>query len=133
MKKSDILVGTIKKCNNLYRYKEYGEERYIGDFIIGHTKIGSTHKYVDTVCNEAILIKVNEDKYMWLNLLTSFTDEILANLGIPIKVINTFPSTDNDYFVDKNSLRPYFENNKNIKINVKILKKSIDNKKAIKK
>jgi len=127
MKKSDIFVGTIKKCNSLFYYKEYGEERYVGDFIIGHTEIGSIHKYVNIVCDKAILIKVNENKYMWLNLLTTLTDEILVNLGIPVKVINTFPSADNDYFVDKNSLNPYFENNEKTKISVKSLKKTIDN------
>lgn len=124
MKDYNIFIGTIKKCNNIYCYEKYGEERYVGDCIIGHTEVGEIHRYVDTITENAILIKVGK-KYIWLDLLTTFTEEFLVNLGIPINAFNTFPSTDNELFVDEESLAPYFENTEDKNLSVKGLKKEI--------
>lgn len=49
MNSKDVCIGTIKKCKSIYCYQNYGEERFVPNFIIGHTKLGETHKYVDIV------------------------------------------------------------------------------------
>lgn len=89
---------------------------YIGDFKIGRTEIGTIHRYSDIIDKEAILIKVNEEKYIWIDLLTNKTEKFLVNLGIPIKTIGIFPTSDNQLFVDKETLKPYFKNNNNLSI-----------------
>ena len=125
MKNSDIYIGTIKKCNDVYCYEKYGEERYVGSFKINNTELGEVHKYVDVITDQAILIKVNNEKYIWLNQIETFSDELLVNLGIAKKTINTQPSNDNDLFVEKNTLIPYFKNIENKNLNVAKLKTKI--------
>lgn len=121
MKSKNIFIGTVKKCKNLYCYKQYGDEKYFGDFRIGSTEIGTIHRYTDIIDEKAILIKVNEEKYIWIDLLTK-ADEVLVNLGIPINIIKTFPTCDGALFVDKKTLKPYFENNINNNLNIKKIK-----------
>ena len=121
MKSKNIFIGTIKKCKNLYWYEQYGDEQYIGDFIIGQTEIGTIHRYVDIIDEKAILIKVGESKYIWVDLLTNKIEEVLVNLGISINTIGTTPSCDNDLFVDEKTLEPYFKN-KNDNLSIKKVK-----------
>ena len=59
MKSKNIFIGTIKKCNSLYWYKQYGNEKYIGDFKIGRTEIGTIHRYFDII-DKIWVIKMNE-------------------------------------------------------------------------
>lgn len=126
MKNKNIFVGTIKFCNDLESYKKYGEERFVGDFEICHTQIGSLKTYVQQVDDQAILIKIDEERFIWLKSLTSIIDEILIDFGLPIKVIETSPSMDNCLFIDRSSLRPYFDNNlENNKTSVHKLKRKI--------
>lgn len=129
MNSNDVFVGTIKKCKNIYCYENYGEERFIIDFIVGHTKFGEIHRYADTVYENAILIKVNESKYIWIDLLTNKFEELLVNLGISINTIGTVPSYDGDLFVDQKTIQPLFDVNKgNLSIKkVKTLAKSTSN------
>ena len=116
MNTNQIFVGTIKKCNNVYLYERYGEERYAGDFVICNTEYGHIENYTDMITDQAILIKMNETEYVWLKQIQTIKDQILTNLGHPSKVINTFPSHNGDLFVDEQSLIPYFENEKNISV-----------------
>lgn len=125
MKNRDIYIGTIKKCNSLYCYKKYGEKAYIGDFRINNTEIGQMYDFVDVISDQAILIKVTDNKYIWLNKIQSFGDELRVNLGISPKTISTYPSNDKDLFVDTKTLIPYFENEKDESLNVNKLRKKV--------
>jgi len=121
MQRKNIFIGTIKRCNDLYFYRKYGDEHYFGDFRMGHCEIGSTHKYVDTINEKAILIKVDKSNYIWVDLITNKIEEVLVNLGISVNTINTIPSYDGDLFVDEKTLEPAFKDNKN-RISIKKVK-----------
>lgn len=125
MNTNQIYVGTIKKCGNVYLYKKYGEERYAGDFTIGHTEYGHIESYTDIINNQAILIKIDINKYVWLKQINTVKDQFLTNIGLPVKVINASPEHDNDLFVDENSLIPYFSNEESKNISVGKLKKKV--------
>lgn len=131
MKTKNLFTGTIKKCNNLYYYNQYGEEHYFGDMQIGKIQIGTIHRFVDVIDEKAVLIKVNEDEYIWLNTLTNKIDELFVNIGIPIKTINTIstiPYSENSLFVDKNTIEPIFLNT-NDNLSVKKIKRLVPIKK----
>ena len=121
MECKDIFKGTIKQCKDLNSYNKYGEEHYSGDFRIGHTEIGTIHKYVDVIDNNAILIRVNECEYIWLDNITRKFDELLINLGIAVNTIGIAPYSDGAVFVDKTTLEPVFEDN-NANLSVKKVK-----------
>jgi len=123
MKNKDIFIGTIKKCNNLYCYNEYGEERYVGDFRTRCVESGFIHRYVDIIDEEAMLIKVNDEEYIWVNSTLNFMNELFVNVGIPVKTIGICPTYDNDYFIDKETVVPYFKEDENKRVSVKSLKK----------
>lgn len=125
MKNRDVFVGTIKKCNDLYCYKKYGETRYVGDFALRNIEVGQIQHYTDVVDDKAILIKIDEDKYVWLNSVMTIFDELLVDIGIPVNTISTVPSTDNELFVDKKSLVQYFDHSGDKKLKVKTLKKIV--------
>lgn len=130
MKRSDIYKGTIKRCENLHCYEKYGEEHYCLDFLIEHTEFGAVEKYTSIVTEEAILIKVSENKVIWLDNIINRKEELLVDLGFDINVINSLPTSSEELFFDKESLTPYFNSKEDKKINVKTLKKTImlDNK-----
>ena len=109
MNSKDIFVGTVKECSDIRAYKEYGEELYIPDFVLGKTEFGTTYKYVKVVDDKAVLIKVDEKNYIWLDMLESRMDEFLVNLGIAVKTIGTSPSCSGQLYVDAQTLEPYFE------------------------
>ena len=125
MNTNQIYIGTIKKCKNVYLYENHGEKRYIGDFIINHTECGYIDNIVETITDEAILIKTNTNKYVWLNQIESLKDEILLEIGLPNKIINSLPIKDNDLFVDESTLIPYFQNEKDKNISIGKLKKKV--------
>jgi len=127
MKKSDVFIGTVKKCNNIYWYERRGEKYFEEEFIIGHTHCGRIREYVDVISDKAILVKVSEDEYVYLDLVESLIDKILINLSIAPHIIKTKPHSNYDYFVDKSTLEPYFKENINDNINIKTLKKSFSN------
>lgn len=105
-----IFIGTVKQCTNVYNYEKYGEKRYVGDFIIGKTEVGRLEEYTKVIKENAILIKKKENEYIWVDSLTKLTDKVLASIGISTKTIYTYPTKDNDLFVDANTLVPCLEN-----------------------
>lgn len=125
MKKSQVFVGTIKRCNNFYCYEKYGEEKYFADCRVGHTEFGTLSRYVDIIDEQAILIKVAEDEYIYLKSLKNPLEEILVDLKIYNKTITTYPSEDNELFVEEDTLVPYFENKDDKNIGVKSLKRTL--------
>lgn len=125
MKRRDILVGTIKKCKDIHNYKKFGETRRMPEFATKSIKFWTTFDYVDTITEQAILIKVSDTKYIWLKALTSIADEILVNLGLPIKVLNTEPSEDGELYIDDKNLIPYYENDIDKNIHIRKLKRDV--------
>jgi len=125
MKKSNIYIGTVKQCNDMYWYERRGEKYFEGDFIIGYTISGRMRSYVDVITDKAILIKVSENSYVWFDLSNTIKDRILMGLGIAVNVINNKPHYDREYFVDESTLKPYFKENINEDINVRTLRKTI--------
>lgn len=121
MDSKDVFKGTIKRCKDVESYNKYGGEHYCGDFRIGHTEIGTLHKYVEVIDENAILIKVSEYGYIWLDRVTSKFDELLVNLGIAVNTIGTEPFIDNALFIDETTLEPIFEDI-NINLSVKKVK-----------
>ena len=126
MNSKGVFVGTVKKCKNIYCYENYGEERFVTDFIVGHAKLGETHKYVNVIYENAILIKVSESKYIWVDLLTNKIEELLVNLGISINTIGTAPCYDGDLFIDEKTIQPVFKDNKN-NLSIKKVKSLVRN------
>ena len=120
----DVFVGTIKKCGDIYWHEQYGDKRDADDFIVGHAKITTVREYADTVTTSAVLIRVNDDAYMWLDAL-SFIDRFMVDRGYATKVLKTKPSFSGEYFVDKKSLVPYFENSNGTELSVKTLRKTV--------
>lgn len=122
MKREDIFIGRIKKCRNVYLYKQYGDSRYVPDFSINKTEFGTIENYAYEVDSCAILIKATENQFIWLNSLTSFFDEAKVNLGFSVNALETLPTQDGELFVDIDSLVPYYEDGLDKNISVKRLR-----------
>ena len=117
MKSGNVFVGTVKKCEDLYNYKKYGDEHYAAEFIVGKTEIGTIHKYVDVIDEEAVLVKIEDENYVCIDMINNKIDEFLLNLGMSDKTINTIPTKEKRLFVDKDTIEPYFKNqNKNVSV-----------------
>lgn len=126
IKKEDIFIGTIKLCKNFNKYKVYGD--ISPDCIIGtlttRIEVGGTPN-VDIICSDAVLIKVDEDKYVWFKTNDSIAEEILFNLGLYGKVLTICPSYDEMLYVEKGTLKSYYENPNDEKISSRKLKKEL--------
>ena len=109
MHSKDIFIGTIKKCTNLYGYENYGDEHFVPEFQICSTIHGSLRKYVEKIDEKAILIKVDDNNYVWLESINSKIDEFLINRGFAMNTIGVSPVSNNSLFVDKETLKPYFD------------------------
>lgn len=125
MNTNQIYIGTIKKCRNVYLYEKYGEKRYIGDFSINNMECGYIDNIIEIITDEAILIKLEENKFVWINQIETLKDRLLVNLGIPSKIITVSPVIDKDLFVDKKTLIPYFSKEEEQNISVGKLKKKV--------
>ena len=123
IKQCDIFTGTIKKCDDIYFYERYGESRFVPSYRTCSTVVGSTHFYSDVVEENTLLIKVDDDNYVRVQSLNGFFEVLFANRGIAFHTIGTRPHFDGDYYVDKETVVPYFKSNENGRINVKSLKK----------
>ena len=109
MNSKDIFIGTIKKCTNLYGYENYGEEHFVPEFQICSTILGSLRKYVEKIDDKAILIKVNDNNYIWLDTINTKKEEFLINRGYAMNTIGIGPVCDNSLYVDVNTLKPLFD------------------------
>lgn len=103
----EMFTGKIERCLNIYNYIMYGKERLVPDSELGHIKFHTLYQYTQTAYEDAILLKINEDNYIWLNAPQEETTPLLQKLGIFQKHITTTPEKDYDLFVDKESLIPY--------------------------
>ena len=125
MNTNKIYIGTIKKCRNVYLYEKHGEKRYIGDFSINNMECGYIDNIVEIITEEAILIKLGENKFVWINQIETLKDKLLVNLGITSKIITDSPVIDKDLFIDTKTLIPYFSKEEEQNISVGKLKKKV--------
>lgn len=123
IKQSDIFTGTIKRCNDIDFYNKYGESRYIPDYRICSIEVGTIRSCFDVIDKYALLIKVDEDNYVRVESLDGFFEMFFANRGIYFRTIGTRPHFYDDYYVDEETVVPYFKSSENEKITVKTLKK----------
>lgn len=106
LKKKQIFVGKVKKCRNYDIYMRSGDESIDN---------------VENINSYAVLIKVGNKRYIWVNMLNFFED-FMVNMGYEIKVLCNYPKKDGDLFVDDSDLVPYYDNCDNQNIGVKRLK-----------
>lgn len=126
IKKSKIYLGTIKKCLNAARFKEYGETRFIPQDRICSVVSGVSVSYADTYANEAVLLKGSNDKYINVNEIKSIKDLVLFKLGLSGKIMHSSPESDEELFVDESSLKQYYKPTQGgQKIKLKTLKKEL--------
>ena len=119
MKQEDIYVGTIKKCINVEKYNRYGERQFEGDCQVGSVTLGHINYWAEVSIENAVLIKTKKNNYILLNNIENLKERLLTDLGYEVYPLKTYPSRDGQYFVDKNSLQPYFAKKKqeeNIKV-----------------
>lgn len=102
IKKNQIFIGTIKKCKNYERYMEDN---------------------VDIIDSYAALIKVTDNKYIYIETLKNFVEDLIVDMGFSIKVLGTKPEKDGDLFVDETDLIEYYSKSNEENISVRKLKK----------
>lgn len=103
----EIFTGRIERCLNIYHYTKYGKERIVPDSELGHITFNILQRYTQTAYEGAILLKIDEENYIWLNAPDEQKNPLLQRLDILQKHITTTPEKDYDLFVDKDSLIPY--------------------------
>ena len=121
--KKDIYVGNLKKCLDLANYMKYGDVKYIYGFsTYDGVEIGKLEKYTETIKEDVILIKINDNKYVCIDDMNGIIDDFLLDLGLIMKSYGVYPISDNNEFVC--DIRPYYLEELNSKVSVKKLKKS---------
>ena len=124
--RDNIYLGTIKKCIDAYSFERFGEVRYVGNFYTKKYSDGVKEKYARVEQNNALLLKGKNDNYININDINSLKDFILFKLGKSHKIMKIAPHKDDELFVDKRSLRHYFNNNNRYeKVKFKTLKKEL--------
>ena len=76
MKKSNVYLGTIKKCTDIYNYNRRGEIWLEGQWRIGSITESFIHQYAYIVEEKAILIKISDDKFIWIDMVNNVKDVI---------------------------------------------------------
>ena len=114
IKKEDVFIGTIKRCDSLRGYNAYGDSRFAPEIEMRTMVIGTTFTYTTEIEKEAVLVRTKKG-YLYIDLLGNFLERFLADIGIVNKVLQTKPSFDGDYFVDAKTLKPYFIEETNLK------------------
>lgn len=124
MKREDIYVGTLMKCTNFKGYLKDGERTFVPEFEIGSMKTGY-FKYNSKVIKEHAIFIKKEEGFICLGLLNNCIEEFLANIGLGMNMVYTTPCCDGDYYVLKDSLRPYYTEKLKKDIYVKRLKRKV--------
>lgn len=125
IKKENVFIGTVNVCSNIDRYIKDGEYSDIYDFHTCHTKFGAKVSNISKKYEHQVLIKLDEDNYIWFKLIETKVDEILLNMGLYSEVLKTSPSDDQMLFVDSESLKPYYENCNDKGISIRKLRKEL--------
>jgi len=121
MKTNQIFRGDIKICTSYETYTSIVSEAYIGDQCIGRDCLGHIELDSEFYKRNAILLRIRRDKYVDLNRIASILDYIKIYLESRRKgfyledlAISTRPWSKGSLFVDEKSLKPYFDNMKQV-------------------
>ena len=126
MRKVDILIGTIKRCDDIKNYQKYGESQYIKETDFDDISFGVIESYTTNITNQAILIRYDNERFIWLNSLNHEENDLIIAGKLPVKILKTEPKKDNDLFVDtKAKLVPYYNYELSQNISLKQLKKDL--------
>ncbi len=96
MRYSDVFIGNIIKVNNAEGFNEVG--KYANNFC----------NYWEPYKENVVLVKMKDDRYIWIMDMDSFARVSLTNLGIINKFMATSPTFDGELIVDEESLVPYY-------------------------
>ena len=121
----NVYIGNIKKCFSAGNYKLYGDSRIVDNGRNYGKKSYLTEEYTKVLRENVVLIKVNKDYYIDIKDVNTDIDLVLYSSK---SLIRTEPEEDNELFVDKKSLVPYFDNEVPKRIKIKQLKKIIKEK-----
>lgn len=102
IKLKDVYTGTIKRCNDVFKYKKYGEVEFIPSFKSAHMIEGVSREIVEVVEDGAVLIGKGNDKYAVLDSSSGLSNGF---------VLSVEPLYDSAIFVDQSTVKPVFENN----------------------
>ena len=135
MKPEKFFVGDIKECTKYENHSIFNSKIYIGDVCIGGDSFGFVEVEDKVYKKDAILLNVCEGGYVDIENLNSVLDYLKVYKKITKDgfylgniIMSTSAHCENCLFVDSETIRPYFENPKEIgNISVRRLKK--DNKK----
>lgn len=135
MKPEKFFVGDIKECTKYENHSTFNSQLYVGDVCIGGDSFGYVKVEDDIYKKDAVLLKVCEGGYVDIENLNSVLDYLKVYKKITKDgfylgniIMSTSAHCEGSLFVDSETIRPYFENPKEIgNISVRRLKK--DNKK----
>ena len=121
MNRSNIYLGTIKKCIDAYSFERFGDSRYVGS-INNPSNSNEREIYAKPYKHNALLLKNRHDKYIDIDDINGLKDLLLFKIGKSHKILKTKPTKDDELFVDNSTVKPYFkESNNKGKIKYKVL------------
>ena len=109
----EILTGRIERCLDIYHYTMYGKEHVIPDFELGHITCSTLHRYTQTAYEGAILLKIDEENYIWLNAPDEQKNPLSQRLDVLQKHITTTPEKEKRLYKkinkkhEKRQVEPY--------------------------
>lgn len=124
MNKSDIYVGTIKRCIDIENYKKFGEEYSIPEVKISSMELGILMPTIDIVSEGVVLVKTSKGYIKLRDIYGLFVDNRLDKGKIK-RVLPIEPVENFDLYVDEESLKPYYTEALEEKIKVKNLKDEV--------
>lgn len=131
MKSENFFVGDIKQCTKHENHTMFSSEIFVGDVCIGGDEFGYIEMEDKPYKKDAILLKVCEGGYVDIEELNSALDYLKVYRSITKDgfylgnlIMSTSAHREGCLFVDNETLKPYFENPKEIgSISVRRLKK----------
>lgn len=135
MKTDQIFIGDIKKCTKYESHTTFCAYSYFGDQCIGGSSLGYIEEETELYKENAVLIKVSENRYVDLEQLNSILDHIKIfihsidkNSYLGELIMSTCAYYKNSLFVDEKSLKPYYSDNLQVgDISVRKLKQQTRN------
>ena len=136
MKTEQIFTGDIRKCTKYERHTSFESKTYINGVCVDCDSFG--HIETDDVLyrENAVLIKIQNGGYIDLDTLNSVLDYIKVKKNIKEDgfilgglILDTSAHCMDSLFVDSESLKPYYNNDKKDNISVRKLRKQVKNSK----
>jgi len=133
MKPEQVFIGDIRRCTKYETHTTFSSGTYINGECLFTDSFGYIETDNELYKENAVLIKIRENRYVDLERLNSILDYIeiykdkMYNLGTIMMPISEY-GVDR-LFVDHKSLKPYYENTQEKNISVRQLKKQLKNSK----